>query len=84
MSEVKVFRVTGKITKPNLKTSFQKEVRALKPEDAQEKIFTELGSRHRVKRFHIKILNIQEIPPEEVEDPFIEKLIAQEEPDVQG
>ncbi|MCK4633537.1 50S ribosomal protein L18a, partial [Candidatus Bathyarchaeota archaeon] len=53
MSEVKVFRVTGKMVKPNLKTTFRKEVRALKPEDAKEKIFMELGSKHRAKRFQI-------------------------------
>ena len=29
MSEVKIFRVIGKITKPNFKTDFEKEVRAL-------------------------------------------------------
>ena len=34
MSEVKVFRVTGEIRKPNFRTDFRKEVRALKPEEA--------------------------------------------------
>ncbi|MEJ2242361.1 MAG: hypothetical protein P8Y18_09500 [Candidatus Bathyarchaeota archaeon] len=38
MSEVKVYRVSGNINKPNFKTEFQKEVRALNPEDAAEKI----------------------------------------------
>ena len=79
MTEVRVFRVTGKIVKPNLKTTFKKEVRALKPEDAKEKIFMELGSKHRAKRFQIKIFNIQEVPPEEIEDPLIKKLTLKEE-----
>jgi len=65
MSEVKLFRVTGKITKPNLKTEFQKEVRALKQEQAVEKVYMELGSKHKVKRFHIKILKVEEVSPEE-------------------
>lgn len=82
MNEVRVFRVTGKIVKPNLKTTFKKEVRALKPEDAKEKIFMELGSKHRAKRFQIKIFNIQEVPPEEIEDPLIKKLTLKEEIDV--
>ncbi|MCK4933238.1 50S ribosomal protein L18a [Candidatus Bathyarchaeota archaeon] len=82
MNEVRVFRVTGKIVKPNLKTTFKKEVRALKPEDAKEKIFMELGSKHRAKRFQIKIFNIQEVPPEEIEDPLIKKLTLKEETDV--
>jgi len=78
MSEVKVFRITGKIDKPNWKTKFRKEVRALKPEDAVEKIFKELGSKHRAKRFQIKILKVEEIPLEEVTSPTIKKLASGE------
>ncbi len=78
MSEVKVFRITGKIDKPNWKTNFRKEVRALKPEDAVEKIYKELGSKHRAKRFQIKILEVKEISPEDVTNPIIKKLAAGE------
>lgn len=78
MSEVKVFRITGKIDKPNWKTNFRKEVRALKPEDAVEKIYNEIGSKHRAKRFQIKILEVKEISPEEVTNPIIKKLAAGE------
>ncbi|MCZ2856275.1 MAG: 50S ribosomal protein L18Ae [Candidatus Bathyarchaeota archaeon] len=78
MSEVKIFRITGKIDKPNWKTSFKKEVRALKPEDAVEKIYKELGSKHRTKRFQIKVLEVKEISPEEVTNPIIKKLAAGE------
>lgn len=74
MSEVKVFRVTGKIRKPNFRTDFRKEVRALKPEEAVEKIYMELGSKHRVKRFQIKIEKVEEISPEEIESPLVKKL----------
>lgn len=65
MSEIKIYRVIGKIMKPNFKTTFKKEVRALKPEHAIEEIYKLLGSRHRVKRFQIEIENIEEIPSEE-------------------
>ncbi len=78
MSEVKVFQVTGKIDKPNWKTNFRKEVRALKPEDAKEKIYKELGSKHRAKRFQIKILETKEISLEEVTDPILKKLVTEE------
>lgn len=74
MSEVKVFRVIGKIRKPNFRTDFRKEVRALKPEEAVEKIYMELGSKHRVKRFQIKIEKVEEISPEEIESPLVKKL----------
>jgi ribosomal protein L20A (L18A) len=34
----------------------------------------ELGSKHRVKRFQIKIHAVEEVPPDEIEDPLIRKL----------
>ncbi len=77
-----MFRVTGKMVKPNLKTTFRKEVRALKPEDAKEKIFMELGSKHRAKRFQIRIFKVEEVPPEEIESPLIRKLTLKDETDV--
>jgi large subunit ribosomal protein LX len=76
---MKVFKVSGEIRKPNLKTSFKKEVIALKPEHAVEKVYAELGSKHRVKRFHIKIVSVEEIPPQEIKNPLIKKLIVGEE-----
>jgi len=75
---MKVFRVTGEIRKPNLKTSFKKEVIALKPEHAVEKVYTELGSKHRVKRFHIKILNVEEIQPQDIKNPALKKFVTGE------
>ncbi|MQY61735.1 50S ribosomal protein L18a [archaeon] len=74
MSEVKVFRVIGKIRKPNFQTEFRKEVRALKPEDAVEKVYMLLGSKHRVKRFQMRISKVEEIAPEEIEDIIVKKL----------
>lgn len=76
---MKVFRVTGEIHKPNLKTSFNQEIVADKPEHAKEKVYAELGSRHRVKRYHIKITNIEEVSPEEIVNPILKKLVVGEE-----
>jgi len=76
---MKVFRVIGEIQKPNLKTSFRKEVVAIKPEHALERVYAELGSRHRVKRFHIKIASVEEVSVEEIENPLLKKLVAGEE-----
>jgi large subunit ribosomal protein LX len=75
---LKVFRVTGEINKPNLQTSFAKEVVAAKPEHAVEKVYAEIGSQHRVKRFHIKISGVEEISPEEIENPILKKIVAGE------
>jgi large subunit ribosomal protein LX len=76
---LKVFRVTGEIHKPNLNTSFKQEILAAKPEHAVEKIYAELGSKHRVKRFHIKIVSVEEIPPEEIANPLLKKLVVGDE-----
>lgn len=76
---MKVFKITGEIQKPNLKTSFTKEIIAVKSEHAVEKVYAELGSRHRVKRFHIKIISVEEIPPEQIENPLIKKMVVGEE-----
>lgn len=76
---MKVFRITGEIKKPNLKTPFAKEIVALKQEHAIERVYAELGSKHRVKRFHIKITNVEEVPAEEIANPMLKKLVAGEE-----
>jgi large subunit ribosomal protein LX len=78
MNKVKVFRVTGEINKPKLATSFAKEVMADKPEHAVEKVYAEIGSKHRVKRFHIKISGVEEVSPEEIENPILKKMVAGE------
>ena len=76
---MKVFRVTGEISKPNLKTTFRKEIIAEKPEHAKEKVYAELGSKHRIKRHHIKITGVEEVQPENVENPLLKKLVTGEE-----
>lgn len=65
MNEVKKYLVIGTILKPNFKTSFRKEIKALKPEHAVEEVYKILGSKHRIKRFHIKIKSIEEVSIEE-------------------
>ena len=76
---MKVFKVTGKIVKPNLKTPFSKEIVAEKAEHAMEKVYAEIGSKHRVKRCHIKITNVEEVPPDQIENPLLKKLVTGEE-----
>ena len=69
--------------KPNFQTKFRTEIRAVKPEDAVEQIYKDIGSRHRAKRFQIKIKEVKEITPEEIESPLIKKLTIGEEKSVQ-
>ncbi|MEM1561679.1 MAG: 50S ribosomal protein L18Ae [Candidatus Bathyarchaeia archaeon] len=64
MSEIKTYMVICRIDKPNLKTVFRKEIRALRPEHAIEEIYKIIGSKHRAKRFQIKIMKVEEIAGE--------------------
>ena len=78
LTKVKVFKVTGEINKPNLVTPFAKEVLADKSDHAVEKVYAEIGSRHRVKRFHIKIVNVEEVPEEKIENVILKKIVSGE------
>jgi large subunit ribosomal protein LX len=75
---VKVFRVTGEIRKPKLATPFAKEIVAEKPEHAVERVYAEIGSKHRVKRCFMKISAVEEISPEQIENPILKKIVAGE------
>jgi large subunit ribosomal protein LX len=76
--EVKVYRITGFMLIGQDKypqwVKFVKEIRALKPEHAIERLYSELGSKHKVKRANIKIVDIVEIKPEEAEDRLVRDL----------
>ena len=78
-----MFRVVGRITKPNYMTDFRKEIRALKPEEAVEWVYKEIGSKHKAKRVQIKVLKVDEITVEEITDPVIRKLTLGERENVQ-
>ncbi|HUS77099.1 MAG TPA: 50S ribosomal protein L18Ae [Patescibacteria group bacterium] len=60
---IKIFRVSGRIDKPLLfePIIFKKEVSAAKESHALEKIYAEMGSRHRAKRHQIVILGVEEV-----------------------
>ncbi len=59
MSEVKKFRITGEIKKGKTKIPFSVEFNAMKEEHALQRMYSEMGSRHRARRFEIKITKIQ-------------------------
>jgi large subunit ribosomal protein LX len=73
---MKTYRVTGEINKPRLSTPFVRELLADKSEHAVEKVYAEIGSRHRVKRYHIKITSSQEISVDQIENPILKKIVS--------
>jgi len=64
--DTKVWRAVGKYKKNKRTFTFTKELIALKESHARERILSELGSRHRVKRRSIEISEVVEIKPEEL------------------
>ncbi len=64
--DTKVWRAVGKYKKNKRTFTFTKELIALKESHARERVFSELGSRHRVKRRNIEISEVIEIKPENV------------------
>lgn len=65
----------GVVTKRKVIYKFSKEVTAYNEKHALEKIYSIFGSVYKVKRNRIKVLEIKEISPEEVEDKQLKKLL---------
>jgi len=75
MGEVKTFEVRG-IMRLRLgeKRKFRLYVRGLSEDEAKEKVYSILGSRHKLMRSHIQISEIKEVSLEEVKDEYIKEL----------
>ena len=73
MSEIKIYRITGNYRKKFKKYLFRKEVRALKEEDALEKVLSQITSIGIFRR-QINIQEINEITSEEAQDYLIKEL----------
>lgn len=64
--DTKIWLASGEYLKNKRKFTFSRELLGDKESHVREKILSELGSRHRVKRRMITIDEIKEIKPEEV------------------
>jgi len=73
MSEIKIYRIIGNYTKKFKKYLFRKEVRALKEEDALEKVLSQITSIGIFRR-QINIQEIKEITLVESQDYLIREL----------
>ncbi|MHA2142433.1 MAG: 50S ribosomal protein L18Ae [Candidatus Thorarchaeota archaeon] len=74
----KVWRAKGEYRKLKRKFTFSKEMIALKEAHVRERLYSELGSRHRVKRRDITISEITEIKPEEATNAELRRLLGLE------
>ncbi|MDF1538158.1 MAG: 50S ribosomal protein L18Ae [Candidatus Thorarchaeota archaeon] len=74
----KVWIATGEYTKLKRRFTFTKELMGDKEDHVKESIFSELGSRHRVKRRYITFTEIKEIKPEDVQNLELRKALGLE------
>lgn len=75
----KIFRIKGWFEKNKQRLDFMKEIPSKSKDRALERLYSELGSKHAVKRNLINIDEVEEIQPEEAEDENIRELALEEE-----
>ncbi len=64
MSEIRKFRITGEIRKGKTSIPFSVEYPGMKQEHALQRLYAEMGSRHRARRFEINVAKIEETKQE--------------------
>jgi large subunit ribosomal protein LX len=74
----KIWRASGEYIKKNRKFTFTREILGDKETHVREKILSELGSRHRVRRKHITINEVKELKPEEVTNLDLRRILGLE------
>ncbi|AKG39167.1 MAG: 50S ribosomal protein L18Ae [Infirmifilum sp.] len=74
---VRTFEVTGEMKlRLGERRKFRIYLRGLGEKDVLEKLYSLLGSRHKVTRNHVKITGIREVSPDDVEDVYVKALAA--------
>jgi large subunit ribosomal protein LX len=61
MGEVKTFRITGEIKKSTGNIKFSKELNGLGKDQVVDTLYSQLGSKHKAKRFEITIAKVEEV-----------------------
>jgi len=77
MTEARTFRVQGVMRLRNgERRKFTVYVRGLTEKEALEKVYSNLGSRHKLTRRHITVLDISAVSEEEIDDEYVRALAA--------
>ncbi|MBE6505773.1 50S ribosomal protein L18Ae [Methanobrevibacter millerae] len=71
----KIYRVKGTFVMGDEFHKFVKEYKATSEADIEEKIYERFGSKHGINRNQIKISEIAEIAPEDVQDPIVKEIL---------
>lgn len=73
---MKVFRVTGTFRMGHITTPFSLEVVAADAKGAEDRVLSTLGSRHRVNRHQVALAKVEEVRPDQIQDPAVEKMLS--------
>lgn len=73
---MKPFRVTGKFRMGRTFTPFTVETLAADDAGAKDRVFSTLGSRHRVNRHQVSIETVKAIAAADVTDAVVEKRLS--------
>jgi large subunit ribosomal protein LX len=68
---MKAFKVTGSFQMGRAFQNFTKEVLSKDKNGATEFILSDIGSKHKVKRWQINITEVKELKPDEITDSII-------------
>ncbi len=75
MSEVKTYEIRGtavfNVSRFPTRQKFVKYIRALNERQALEKLYSDFGSKNKIKRSNIKVEEIKEVNPEHVPNKYI-------------
>lgn len=75
--KTKIFKIQGKFMMGNSLKPFTRELKAINEEEIAERIYSEFGSKHHIKRNQIKIEKINEISKKDVLDPVVKALLQE-------
>jgi large subunit ribosomal protein LX len=73
----RIYRAKGKFLMGKKMQPFTMEAVSLKPKDVEEKVYSEIGSKHKVKRGKIVIDSIDEIQLAEATDPLVRHMAGE-------
>ena len=74
----KIWRATGQYRKERRTFTFAMEMLALKEEHVRERVYSDIGSRHRVKRRQIEFKEVKELKPTDVTDADLRRILGLE------
>jgi len=59
-----MFKIAGEIKKGKTRIPFSVEISALKQEHAMQRLYADMGSRHRARKFEITINSVEQVTGE--------------------